>query len=59
MRYTIIGCGQIGTVIAHIFARKNVEVGIANSRLQNLFRIEQRPSKSCKVLVNMYCATVG
>ena len=32
MKYVIIGSGQIGTALARIFARKNVEVGIANSR---------------------------
>jgi 8-hydroxy-5-deazaflavin:NADPH oxidoreductase len=32
MKYAIIGSGKIGTALAHIFARKNIEVGIANSR---------------------------
>jgi 8-hydroxy-5-deazaflavin:NADPH oxidoreductase len=32
MKYVNIGSGQIGTALARIFARKNVEVGIANSR---------------------------
>lgn len=32
MKYAIIGSGQIGTALARIFARKNIEVGIANSR---------------------------
>ncbi len=32
MKYVIIGSGQIGTALARVFARKNVEVGIANSR---------------------------
>ncbi|HEY6847324.1 MAG TPA: NAD(P)-binding domain-containing protein [Terracidiphilus sp.] len=32
MKYVIVGSGQIGTALARIFARKNVEVGIANSR---------------------------
>jgi predicted dinucleotide-binding enzyme len=27
MKYVIIGSGQIGTALARIFARKNVEVG--------------------------------
>lgn len=32
MKYAIIGFGQIGTALARIFAHKNIEVGIANSR---------------------------
>ena len=32
MKYAIIGSGKIGTALARIFARKNIEVGIANSR---------------------------
>jgi hypothetical protein len=32
MKYAIIGSGQIGTALARIFARKNIEVGIGNSR---------------------------
>lgn len=32
MSYAIIGSGQIGTALARIFARNNIEVGIANSR---------------------------
>jgi hypothetical protein len=32
MKCAIIGSGQIGTALARIFARRNVEVGIANSR---------------------------
>jgi 8-hydroxy-5-deazaflavin:NADPH oxidoreductase len=32
MKYAIIGSGKIGTALARIFARKNVEVGVANSR---------------------------
>jgi 8-hydroxy-5-deazaflavin:NADPH oxidoreductase len=32
MKYAIIGSGKIGTALARIFARKNVEVAIANSR---------------------------
>jgi len=32
MKYTIIGSGKIGTALARTFARKNIEVGIANSR---------------------------
>jgi hypothetical protein len=32
MKCAIIGSGQIGTALARIFALKNVEVGIANSR---------------------------
>lgn len=32
MKYAIIGSGQIGIALARIFARKNVEVRIANSR---------------------------
>jgi 8-hydroxy-5-deazaflavin:NADPH oxidoreductase len=32
MQYAIIGSGHIGTALARIFARKNIEVGVANSR---------------------------
>ena len=32
MKYAIIGSGKIGTALARAFARKNVEVAIANSR---------------------------
>jgi hypothetical protein len=32
MKYAIIGSGQIGTALARIFARKKIEVKIANSR---------------------------
>jgi RES domain-containing protein len=32
MKYAIIGSGKIGTALARIFARNNVEVAIANSR---------------------------
>jgi 8-hydroxy-5-deazaflavin:NADPH oxidoreductase len=32
MKYAIIGSGNIGTALARAFARKNIEVGIANSR---------------------------
>ncbi len=32
MKYVIIGSGKIGTTLARAFARKNIEVGIANSR---------------------------
>jgi 8-hydroxy-5-deazaflavin:NADPH oxidoreductase len=32
MKYAIIGSGKIGTALARIFARKNLEVAIANSR---------------------------
>jgi predicted dinucleotide-binding enzyme len=32
MRYAIIGSGKIGTALARAFARKNIEVAIANSR---------------------------
>ena len=32
MKYAIIGSGDIGTALARIFARKNIEVAIANSR---------------------------
>jgi 8-hydroxy-5-deazaflavin:NADPH oxidoreductase len=32
MNYAIIGSGQIGTALARIFARNNIEAGIANSR---------------------------
>ena len=32
MKYAIIGSGNIGTALARVFARKKIEVGIANSR---------------------------
>jgi len=32
MKYAIIGSGKIGTALARVFARRNIEVGIANSR---------------------------
>jgi 8-hydroxy-5-deazaflavin:NADPH oxidoreductase len=32
MKYAIIGSGNIGTALARIFARKSIEIGIANSR---------------------------
>jgi 8-hydroxy-5-deazaflavin:NADPH oxidoreductase len=32
MKYAIIGSGKIGTALARAFARKNVDVAIANSR---------------------------
>ena len=32
MKYAIIGTGKIGTALARVFARKKIEVGIANSR---------------------------
>lgn len=32
MKYAIIGSGKIGSALARIFARKNIEVAIANSR---------------------------
>jgi 8-hydroxy-5-deazaflavin:NADPH oxidoreductase len=32
MKYAIIGSGKIGTALARIFARKNIEIAIANSR---------------------------
>jgi 8-hydroxy-5-deazaflavin:NADPH oxidoreductase len=32
MKYAIIGSGDMGTALARIFARKNIEVAIANSR---------------------------
>ena len=32
MKYAIIGSGKIGTALARTFARKNIEVAIANSR---------------------------
>ena len=32
MKYAIIGSGKIGTALARIFARKNIEVAITNSR---------------------------
>jgi 8-hydroxy-5-deazaflavin:NADPH oxidoreductase len=32
MKYAIIGSGKIGAALARVFARKNIEVAIANSR---------------------------
>jgi predicted dinucleotide-binding enzyme len=32
MKYAIIGSGEIGTALARIFARKKIEVAIANTR---------------------------
>jgi 8-hydroxy-5-deazaflavin:NADPH oxidoreductase len=32
MKYAIIGSGKIGSALTRAFARKNIEVGIANSR---------------------------
>jgi len=32
MKYAVIGSGEVGTALARIFARKNIEVAIANSR---------------------------
>jgi 8-hydroxy-5-deazaflavin:NADPH oxidoreductase len=32
MKYAIIGPGKINTALARIFARKNIEVAIANTR---------------------------
>jgi 8-hydroxy-5-deazaflavin:NADPH oxidoreductase len=32
MKYAIIGSGKIGTALARVFARKNIEFAIANSR---------------------------
>src|SRR5215472_15008300 len=32
MKYSIIGSGKVGTALARAFARKNIEVAIANSR---------------------------
>jgi 8-hydroxy-5-deazaflavin:NADPH oxidoreductase len=32
MKYAIMGSGKIGTALARSFARKNIEVAIANSR---------------------------
>jgi predicted dinucleotide-binding enzyme len=32
MKYAIIGSGKIGTALARVFARKNIEVAVANSR---------------------------
>ena len=32
MKYAIIGSGKIGTALARVFARKNIDVSIANSR---------------------------
>ena len=32
MKYAIIGSGKIGTALARVFARKKIEVAIANSR---------------------------
>ena len=47
MKYAIIGSGEIGTALARAFARKKIEVAIANSRgpktLESLTE-ELRPS---------------
>ncbi len=32
MKYAIIGAGKVGTALARVFARKNIEVAIANTR---------------------------
>ncbi|HEX4081073.1 MAG TPA: NAD(P)-binding domain-containing protein [Rhizomicrobium sp.] len=32
MKYAIIGSGNIGTALARVFARQNIEVAIANTR---------------------------
>ncbi|MBV8102398.1 MAG: NAD(P)-binding domain-containing protein [Verrucomicrobia bacterium] len=32
MKYAIIGSGEIGSALARAFARKNIEVAIANAR---------------------------
>ena len=32
MKHAIIGAGKIGVALAQMFARKQMEVGIANSR---------------------------
>jgi len=32
MKYAIIGSGKIGTALARVFARKNIDFAIANSR---------------------------
>jgi predicted dinucleotide-binding enzyme len=32
MKYAIVGSGKIGSTLARIFARKNIEVALANSR---------------------------
>jgi hypothetical protein len=32
MNYSIIGAGKVGSALARLFARKKIEVGIANSR---------------------------
>src|ERR1700733_8844422 len=48
MKYVIIGSGQIGTALARIFARKNVEVGIANSRgPETLESLAKEAGSSC------------
>ncbi len=31
MKYAIIGSGKIGTALARVFARKNIDFAIANS----------------------------
>ena len=32
MTYSIVGSGKVGTALARLFARKNIDVAIANSR---------------------------
>ena len=32
MKYAVIGSGKIGTALARVFARKNIDFAIANSR---------------------------
>jgi 8-hydroxy-5-deazaflavin:NADPH oxidoreductase len=49
MKYAIIGSGKIGTALARVFARKNIDFAIANSRGPETlasFREELGPSVS-------------
>jgi len=61
MKYAIIGSGKIGTALARIFARKNIQVAVANSRgpetLASLTE-ELGPSVVPQSLQNAYKAEV-
>ena len=51
MKYAIIGSGKIGTALARAFARKNIEVALANSRVPETLAVlvkELGPSVSAQ-----------